>query len=79
MVVPADAAGTKVKFTATIQDADGIALDYVVTPSFTTQMVQGIIYEFTLTLWPTEMKVGDVSVKSWDVVTGGEGKLQPAE
>ena len=81
MVVPATTvpAGNKVNFTVTIQDVNGTK-DYVVAPSFETVMEQGTIYEFTLTLWPTEMKAGDVSVKTWDIITNNdENKLVPAD
>ena len=79
MVIPADAAGTHAKFTVTIQDINGTSKDYVVNSPFTAAMLSGTCYEFTLTLFPTEMKVSDVSVKTWDVVYGGEGQLQPAD
>lgn len=82
MVVPADEVpdGNKVTFTVTIEDKNGNTKDYVVAPDFATVMLQGKIYEFTLTLWPTEMTVGDVSVKTWEVVPNNDdNKLVPAD
>lgn len=81
MVIPADnvAADNKVTFTVNIQDGAGNSKDYVVAPSFASKMAQGTIYEFVLTLTPTEMKVGEVSVLTWVTETGGAGNLQPAD
>lgn len=81
MVVPATTvpSGNKASFTVTVQDAASNTKDYVVSPSFEAVMAQGTIYEFTLTLFPTEMKCGEVSVKTWDIVTGGSGQLKPAD
>lgn len=75
MVIPAEEAGTKVKFAVTINEDV-----YTVEPEFTTLMEQGKCYTFTLTLTATGFTVGEVSVVTWgDATEKGEGTLKQGE
>lgn len=75
MVIPAEEAGTKVKFTVTINGSD-----YTVEPEFNTPMAQGKCYAFTLTLTATGFTVGEVSVVTWgDAIESGSGSLKQGE
>ena len=74
VVVPAEAAGTSVVFTVTIEDENGQALNYTVDTEFTTAMAPGNIYQFTLTLDATGFSTSSVFIIPWgDPVPSGKG------
>ena len=73
VVVPAEAAGTSVVFTVTIEDENDAPKEYTVEVPFTTAMAPGTIYQFTLTLDATGFVVNSVSVTPWGEPVNVEG------